>query len=289
MDNLIPKKQTAFLVEEIPTDGHSPLKFVCTDEEVYFCKYRVSPNKIEIDCLVYEAICSTLMWELGIPSPKIAFVEVMEDSYDKRSLIKNRPYTKPGIICFGSKELVNAQLVTELDKISREEDFEAYTNPQDLIRIAIFDLWVGNTDRGKGGSNFAPGRSNNYNLLTIPVGRKKQIVAFDHGFAFDGEQGLGVFNELFLPDDRGKLFGTQFFNDVLSFIPFVERKQVALEFIDNIESMKVESIVASIYNQLPNDWKRVETLKDKIIKYLTSKMRLKILVEIVNEKIIKTA
>ncbi|MGB0929973.1 MAG: HipA family kinase [Chitinophagales bacterium] len=146
MPVIIPKKQTAFLVEEIPTDGHSPLKFVCTDGEIYFCKYRVSAKMVEIDCLVYEVICSILLRELGIPTPEIAFVEVMKDSYDKGSLDRNRLYTKPGITCFGSKELANAQLVTELDKISREEDFEAYRNPQDLIRIAIFDLWVGNTD-----------------------------------------------------------------------------------------------------------------------------------------------
>ncbi|MGB0929972.1 MAG: hypothetical protein ACPGVB_04305 [Chitinophagales bacterium] len=125
--------------------------------------------------------------------------------------------------------------------------------------------------------------------MTIPAERRKQIVAFDHEFAFDGEQGLGIFNELFMPDERGKLFGTQFFNDVLSFIPFAEGKQVAIEFIVKIQSMDVEVIVTSIYNQLPDEWKRIETLKDKIIKYLSSKTRLKVLLEIVNEKIIRTA
>ncbi|MEZ4885712.1 MAG: HipA family kinase [Chitinophagales bacterium] len=283
---MIPKKETAYLIEEIPTDGHSPLKFICTDREIYFCKYRVSPKKIEIDCLVYEAICSILLRKLEIPTPNIAFVEVKAGSYNKEDLIKNKLYTQPGIICFGSKELPNAQLVTELDKISKTEDFEKFENPKDLIRVAIFDLWVGNTDRGKGGSNFAPGRSNNYNLLTMPFGNKKQIIAFDHGFAFDGEHGLGIFNEKFLPDIKGKLFGTQFFNDILSYITLEERRQIAIAFIEKIQKMDVDAVVSSVYSQLPVDWKRIEGLKDKIIAYLSSGERLEVLIRIVNEQII---
>ena len=50
------RTKTHIFLEEIKTDGHSPMKFLCLDGEIYFCKYRVSPKLEELDCLVYEVI-----------------------------------------------------------------------------------------------------------------------------------------------------------------------------------------------------------------------------------------
>lgn len=276
----IPKKNTVSLIEEIPTDGHSPLKFICNDGEIYFCKYRVSQKEVEIDCLVYEVVCSLLLKALGIPTPEIAFVQVTENSYNKDDLNKNRLFIKPGVICFGSNELKYSQLVTELDKISSKSDFKKYVNPDDIIRIALFDMWVGNTDRGKRNSNFSPGRSNNYNLLTKSEGIKSKIFAFDHGFAFGGENRLRIFNELFLPDTNGKLFGTQFFENMLIYIPIERRKKVITEFIENIKELNVSELILFIYTKLPLDWKRHPPLKDQIVKYLKNTKRINALKKI---------
>lgn len=193
----IAKRKTVSLIEEIPTDGHSPMKFMCNDSDIYYCKYRVSFKEQEIDCLIYEVICSLLLQKLNLPTPEIALVEITENSYLNEDLKRNRSFISPGVICFGSKDLKNAQLVTELDKIQSKEDFELFENPDDLIRIAIFDLWVGNTDRGKGSIQYSPGPSNNYNLLTSSEEGKKKIFAFDHGFTFEGEKFYRIFNEKF--------------------------------------------------------------------------------------------
>lgn len=281
----ISKRETVSLIEEIPTDGHSPLKFLCDDGEIYYCKYRVSPKEVEIDCLIYEVVCSILLNELEIPTPEIALVEVSEGSYQEGDLKRNRLYLKPGVICFGSRELKNAQLVTELDKISNKADFSKFINPDDLIRVALFDLWIGNTDRGKGGSRFAPGRSNNYNLLTKPEGKKRKIFAFDHGFTFDGEGSFRIFNEHFLPGTSGKLFGTQFFQDMLNYVSIEKRSELVSGFIENIEELDVDELISPIMSKLPPDWKRHDQLKDKMLKYLKSKKRIEALVEIAEDKI----
>lgn len=281
----IPTKKTVTLIEEIPTDGHSPLKFLCADDDIYYCKYRVNPKEVELDCLIYEVICNALLTELGIPTPEIALVEIIKGTYNRKDLNKNK-YIYPGVICFGSKELETSQLVTELDKISNVNDFNTYKNPNDLIRIALFDLWVGNKDRGKSGSAYSPGRSNNYNLLTKPEGNQIMIVAFDHGFAFEGEVGFRIFNEKWLPDKIGKLFGTQFFIDMLTYISLEKKEKLIYDFVTKIKGLNIDELITPVLNQLPNDWIRHEPLKNKIIKYLESEDRIKELEEVAKTEII---
>lgn len=282
----IQNKETVYLIEEIPTDGHSPLKFMCNDSKIYYCKYRVSPKDVEIDCLIYEVVCNGLLKKLDIPTPEIAFVKITEDSYNKQDLKRNRLYIQPGVICFGSKEIENAQLVTELDKISDENDFKKYTNPDDLIRIALFDLWVGNMDRGKGDSNFTPGRSNNYNLLSKPEGNKSKLLAFDHGFTFDGEHSFRIFNEHFSPSLSGKLFGTQFFRDMLNYIPVEKRLKIVNKFIASIKTLNIDELLTALFSKMPFDWKRHDPLKEKMITYLKSEERIKSLAKIAENEII---
>ncbi|GAB4479940.1 MAG: hypothetical protein OHK0057_32790 [Thermoflexibacter sp.] len=92
----------------------------------------------------------------------------------------NKRYTKPNIIAFSSKEIPNSHLITDFEVIEKEQDFHKIINPLDLIKIAIFDLWVDNNDRGKALKIWGY----NYNLLFAPFLGKQQIFAFDHAFYF---------------------------------------------------------------------------------------------------------
>jgi len=66
------KVKSKILIEEIDTDGHSPMKFICSDNAMYFVKYRSgkSLDKKEINCLVFEMICTKILQQLHIPVPK---------------------------------------------------------------------------------------------------------------------------------------------------------------------------------------------------------------------------
>ena len=70
---MIPTVHTLFLLVEIKTDGHSPMKFLCSDNNYYYCKYRTQFKKEELDCLVYELVCQALLKDLNIPTPEVAF------------------------------------------------------------------------------------------------------------------------------------------------------------------------------------------------------------------------
>ena len=173
-------KANIFL-EEISTDGHSPMKFICSDSNIYYCKYRVNHKLEELDCLIYEVVCHNLLKLLNIPTPDIALIELLEGTFSEKNLARNRSFAKPGVLCFGSKEIKNSNLITGFELINDVDSLNLIYNPYDLVKIAIFDLWINNIDRG---------RNENYNLLSSGHKGQLKIWAFDHAFAFGGVNGL---------------------------------------------------------------------------------------------------
>ncbi len=93
-------KNTITLLEEIPTYGHSPLKFLCDDYEIYYCKYRsgISLNQQEIDCLFYELLCHFLLLKLTIPTPELVLVNINQGSFKKEQLNYDKKYCKAGAL-----------------------------------------------------------------------------------------------------------------------------------------------------------------------------------------------
>ena len=152
--------KTLIILEEIETDGHSPMKFLCSDGEIYYCKYRVSSKIEELDCLIYEVICSRLANFFSIPTPEIAIVELAPNCFTMKDIPRNKKYAKVGQFCFGSKDIKNGNLITGLELVNSLFDLEKIYNPYDLVKIALFDLWIDNDDRGK---------KQNYNLLTTTL------------------------------------------------------------------------------------------------------------------------
>jgi hypothetical protein len=263
----LPLLDTTTLLKEIETDGHSPMKFLCNDGNVYYCKYRSgkSYKDKEIDCLAYEIVCTHLLKKLEIPTPEIALVKLTEGSFDSKDLKANKRYAKPNIICFGSKEVKYANLVTGVEIIEGKRDFNQFANPLDLLKIAIFDIWVDNNDRG---------RNNNYNLLLAPHSFGSRFIAFDHAFCFGGLNGLRIFNETWAPTDYQKLITTQYFK---SFREYFNKKEV-VEIVDKLLSLQhneLEFTISAAFAQIPQQWEVDAQLSVKILRYLTNESRMK--------------
>jgi hypothetical protein len=257
---------TVTLLEEIPTDGHSPMKFLCDDDLVYYCKYRSghSLNNQEIDFLVYEAVCHYLLKHFDIPTPEIACVTLQKDSYDPAHLRVNKKYAKPGIVCFGSQEIEGSNLVSGLELVTNKHEFNKYLNPDDLIRIAFFDLWVANIDRG---------RNENFNLLTKTQTDKTQIHAFDNAFAFYGQRGLRTFNPEWELDVKDGLSRTAYFKSIVQYIPEAERVSIA-EKIVNCALLETEDCINEAFTIIPATWQIPATVKDRVLAFLLNKPRL---------------
>jgi hypothetical protein len=257
---------TKILIEELETDGHSPMKFICSDGAVYYVKYRSgkSMDKNEISCLVFEMICTRLLQRLHIPVPDQALVTIDENSYTTGQLITNRKYIKNGVIAWGSKEIVRTDLIKEIEQIQRKKEFNKLSNPEDLIRIAVFDLWVDNADRHSG----------NYNLLLNMEDGKLKIIAIDHAFTFGGLKGMNIFNTTSTPSTYKKLIESQYFRSAVKHFNTKQRLEIAGQFLSLLAELDIENLIDEVFAQIPIQWGINQMLRKRIIDFLQSEQRI---------------
>jgi len=190
--------------------------------------------------------------ELNIPTPDIALTKISEGSFEKNQIKANR-YVNTNTVCFGSKELSNTVLLSNLDSIKSKSDFEKFSNPGDLIRIAIFDFWTMNNDRGKVNEQ-SDIRSNNYNILLKANNKKTEIIAFDHAFTFGAPTFFNLFNpEICLTFDNG-LLSTSFSKQLIKYITKERRVEIVDGFISSIKQLPLNEIIDWIVKEIPKEW-----------------------------------
>lgn len=260
------KLESRILIEELQTDGHSPLKFICSDGAVYFVKYRSgkSFDKNEINCLVFEMVCTALLQRLNIPTPEHALITILENSYVPGQITKNKRYVKPGVVALGSKQIERSDMVKEIEVVKKRKEFSKLLNPEDLIRMAIFDLWVDNVDR----------HSSNYNILTQWQAEKLKYFAIDHAFSFGGLSGMNIFHPATQVNAYRKLIGSQYFCSVTKHFTRLQRLEVAKGFLTLIKQLPIASIIDETFEQIPALWAIGPLLKDRIVAFLQSEQRL---------------
>lgn len=261
----LPSTATFTLLEELGTDGHSPLKFMCEDDHIYYCKYRTgrSLDKNEIDCLFYEIASNRLLKGLEIPTPELTLVKIAEDSFIPKDLKYHKKFCKPGVIYLGSKHIDNSDLVQGVLPISSKREFKQIENPYDLIKIALFDLWVDNCDRG---------RDENYNLLISVDGKSKKFYAFDHAFCFGGLDQLRMFHADLPSNHANKLINSLYFKKFSSFLD----KNKCKEIVDNflfLQPDEAEHVILDAYDDCPQEWGIPFALVQRMISFLTHKER----------------
>lgn len=253
---------TVYLIKELETDGHRTMKFLCSDGAIYYCKYRISMKHEEIDFLSYEIVCNKILTAIGVPSPELALVEIKQDSYDPKDLKYNKRYISNGTICLGSREIPESDLVTGI-MIADQKQFNTIANPEDLVKVAAFDLLVDNIDRG---------RNENYNLLLQSIGKKSQIVPIDQAFAFGGQHGLRAFNQLWAVSVSEKLIQTPYFKSVVRFIPTERRLQIAADTL-NLARNESAAQIQIAFNDLPAVWGIPDALQNRMINFLIDQQR----------------
>lgn len=264
---IIPRVATQYLIKEEETDGHSPLRFVCDNDAIYFSKYLVSFDKNEINCLAYEVVAHYLLKELNLLTPDIALVQVAEGTLTPNKIIKNRRL-RINDICFGSRNLATALEINDLQKCKTKTDFKSLLNPDDIVRIALFDLWINNTDRGR---FINPGF--NYNLLLNNIGNKQQIVAFDHAFIFGGIHQIGMFTPKMKFDTTDKLHLSEYYRSVIHYIDEDHFEEIVTNFVPLL-SASYQGIIDDVVSQLENIWDLSPNLATRIHNYLHCEERI---------------
>ena len=274
----IKKVNTLYTIDEMRTDGHAPVLFHCDDGENYYCKFRTQINKDEINCLAYELICSALLKNFMIPTPEVAIVSISEQTINRKLISKNSRM-KEGMKVFGSKEIQPAKLVDDLSQLSSKNEFNKLANPDDIIKIALFDLWINNADRGR---SLSPAPGFNYNLMLTTSEDKEQIVAFDHAFAIGGVNPVGNI----FPDSPlvklDRLYQTPYYLSIVKYISPSNFIAIINNFILLLR-YDYTQIISETFAQFPQEWELLKNLDAMIINFLASEKRISQIEEIIKK------
>lgn len=169
-----PEQRTVLsIINEIDTDGHSPLLVIADDFKKYLIKSTHDDKPSYY--IINEFLCSYLLQIWEIPTPEVASIKL-----DPILLTGGTysDYHKPHFynsLTFGSKWLEGGLEMEEYIRAQNKVALRKFKNPFDIIRIGLFDIWVENTDR----------KPTNNNIIFSVDGNHLIINAIDHAFTFD--------------------------------------------------------------------------------------------------------
>lgn len=269
---------TLYCIEEMTTEGHAPVLFHCSDTHNYYCKYRIGVQQDEINCLAFEIIANRLLNYLNIPTPEVALVKISPQTLDRKIIRKNHKM-REGMTIFGSKSIHPSLVLTDFAVCKDKHDFNRIANPEDLIKIAIFDLWVENVDRGR---PMHPAGFN-YNLLIAEENQKEKIFAMDHAFIFGGSKAIGGFISGAPIISSNKLHKTPYFKSVVKHFSTKEYIYIIENFLSLLYH-DYTKIISQTVDQVSEYWELLPNLAERASAFLMTEKRIK---EI--ESIIKSA
>ncbi len=274
----LPLLKTTYFLKEEETDGHNPMKFECSDGNIYYCKYLTSVKQAEIDCLAYEIVANQLLKSLNIATPDIALVQISPDSVSKKDLKYNKR-ALPDKVCFGSKLVPASSLANGTQLFANRREVKRYSNYTDIIKIAAFDLMVDNRDRG---------REDNINQLEaeISMDNKKMLkfYAIDHAFIFGGQKDLRFFKPSEDLNYGSKLIENEYFKSLVSYVPKKIRLQVLEEFVTSYPKV-YDQALQNAFTLFHCSWQIPPNLNQRMFDFLSNKERLDRVINKMNESL----
>lgn len=225
------------ILKKYDTQGSSPILVMANDLKQWVCKYR-NVNQLFNELLSYQF---AKIWQINIP--ECALIEI---DYKKHiELLKNKRGLERQFFereCFGSLFLQNAIDVNKT--ILMDKDIvRRIKNKNDLLKIALFDIWLCNEDR----------TTNNYNLLLQAVkGGYSILYIIDNTEIFNSSMAYSQSMELITQDDsilNSKLATFIFKNNTET---VTEVNALLKEF--TVFTKNCQDHLQSILSQVPEKW-----------------------------------
>ena len=237
------------IVKEIGTVGSSPLLVIDRLQNQYYAKTsNLNVPRVELINEIFCA-CALRCWDLCVPEIcliKIPYEVVEQFNSENEKKISSNKYSKKHFettIFFGSKNLENVIEIRDyLPGISKLQ-FNGFLHPEDLIKIGVFDKWVGNKDR----------KPSNPNILITNSEGKMRFCPIDHTAAFSHLPNYQQVNEIMLINDNSfSILPSKLSRDILSFLPQKRINSLCDDikygmdnFIDNYDN---------IVDLIPSEW-----------------------------------
>lgn len=256
-----------------PTEGSAPLKVIGDDGDFYYTK-TTEPLSPPYPELVNEVICNyyCTLWGLISPQPCIIKIssDLVSDYITENGLTLLPRYRKVDFsnrLFYGSKVITNPlEIDLYINGLKTKREYNRFFNPMDLIKIGVFDLWIGNKDR----------KPENPNVLISEVNKKLQFTPIDHTAAFGYVANLKELKEIHLHlDVKNSLLSTQLSLSILKFAPQVKVRAT----IDEVSNGISESINSSleIFAQVPSEWGFSKKAKGNLLEILSNTERNKMI------------
>lgn len=178
------------IIEEIYTDGHSPLLVIDSNSKIYVAKN--DKGKIPPFSLINECFAQFCLEHWKIVRANFALMDFSKELIENYDLSNNhKPYFYD-TACFASEYIDNPVDANELLINHKKNVFNKINNPLDLLHIALFDTWVENDDR----------KPTNYNLLFKLENNKYTVIPIDHAFIFSTLKYQDLDPNLYSPIDN---------------------------------------------------------------------------------------
>ena len=236
---MIPRANTLYKSELVYSSGENPILVTCTDFLDRVCKH----GRLTSGTLGNEVIGSRFAecWDLKTPSISLISVDENHLPDTHRNIIQPAFFRKP---CFGSLYIENSVVIdqTVIPSFKKDSFRRKIANKNDLLKIALFDIWLGNEDRNFGNSNL---------LLDQTLPKNYFFNVFDHGAIFNTNTlRLGI---QLLTEDESLI------NTDLCKILFGRINNMS-QIVDNIVEdfylcvVKCEEELEDIINDIPPEW-----------------------------------
>lgn len=164
------KSVTAFL-KQYQTEGHRPFLVLTDDLKEYILKAPL--NSQDKAAITREFICNQLLTLWQIETPPAAILTLANGLISSEEVKMNKSLRLFKTF-FGSLYQPNSIDLQGLINASTLSNKKKIINIEDLLDIALFDIWVENDDR----------RPTNNNIILKPVGSALQILPIDNAFTF---------------------------------------------------------------------------------------------------------
>lgn len=159
------------IIRKYKTDGHSPYLVLTNGFHRYVLK---TPNNVyDKHSILKEFLCTQLLNVWQIPTPRIASLAISPVLTDTDFIIQDKRFNLSPVF-FGSEFIEHSvdlqNFITAPGKVALRKIY----NANDLILIALFDIWTENDDR----------KPSNNNLLFHPEGKGMKLIPIDHAATF---------------------------------------------------------------------------------------------------------
>ncbi len=147
------------------TNGSNPLLVTCSDLNEWVCKYDRFPKYLFNELIGSEF---ARIWNINTPEICKIIVDTKYIPFEKYPQLTPNHFAKE---CFGSKLIEDSEDVNKalLSSFKDKNYRNKIINKSDLLKIALFDIWLCNDDRNYGNNNLLikTGSDNNKHFYVI--------------------------------------------------------------------------------------------------------------------------